>query len=175
MPSFVAFQFSVMIQNLVIHRCIIDEGESTCVMSTFVWQKIGSPTLQPSSTAPDMYFHFPRPPTDGNTKVLRFPFRRVVNNATARDVLNYSIVDCLDQSPTAMSSLEVLKVCPSQHKSLLSTLGSVYPYDSRLITFDLDQGEPRMPSSVSFQVSVMIQNLVIHRCIIDEGESTCVM
>ena len=50
MPSTIAFQILVSIQNLVVHRCIVDEGESTCVMSTLVWQKLGSPILQPSST-----------------------------------------------------------------------------------------------------------------------------
>ena len=55
MPSFVAFQVPVTIQNSVIHRCIINEGESTCVMPTFVWQKLGSPTLQPSTTALHAY------------------------------------------------------------------------------------------------------------------------
>ena len=28
----------------------MDEGASTCVVSTLVWQKLGSPILQPSST-----------------------------------------------------------------------------------------------------------------------------
>ena len=54
-------------------------------------------------------------------------------------------------------------------------LGDIYSFESRLITFDLDQGEPRMPSSVAFQVLISIQNLVIHRCIINEGESTYVI
>ena len=51
MPSFIAFQILVTIQNLVIHRCIIDEGESTCFMLNLFWNKFGSPTLQTSSTA----------------------------------------------------------------------------------------------------------------------------
>ena len=55
MPSSVTFQVLVTIQNLLIHRCIIDEGASTYVMSTFVWQKLGSPTLQPSSTTLHAY------------------------------------------------------------------------------------------------------------------------
>ena len=55
MPSTIAFQILISIQNLVLHRCIIDEGESTCVMSTFVWQKLGSPTLQSSTTALHAY------------------------------------------------------------------------------------------------------------------------
>ena len=50
MPSTIAFQILVSIKNLVMHQCIVDEGESTCVMSTLVWQKLGSPILQPSST-----------------------------------------------------------------------------------------------------------------------------
>ena len=74
-----------------------------------------------------------------------------------------------------MSSLEVLKTCPTQRKALLASLGSVDPSDSRLITFDLDQGEPRIPSTISFQIPVSIQNLVMHRCIINEGASTCIM
>ena len=49
------------------------------------------------------------------------------------------------------------------------------PSDSRLITFNLDQGEPIMPSTITFQIQVSIQNLVVHRCIVDEGASTCVM
>ena len=51
-----------------------------------------------------------------------------------------------------MSTLEVLKTCPSEHKELLSMLGFIDPYDSKLITFDLDQGEPRMSASIAFQV-----------------------
>ena len=38
------------IHNLVMHRCIVDEGALTCVMSTLFWQNLGSPILQPSST-----------------------------------------------------------------------------------------------------------------------------
>ena len=55
MPSSVAFQVLVTIQNLIIHRCIIDEGASTYILSTFVWKKLGSPTLQPSSTSLHAY------------------------------------------------------------------------------------------------------------------------
>ena len=54
-------------------------------------------------------------------------------------------------------------------------LGVVDPYDYRLMTFNLDQREPKMLSTISFQVSFTIHNLVVHRCIIDEVESTCDM
>jgi hypothetical protein len=74
-----------------------------------------------------------------------------------------------------MSVLEVLQTCPTQWKSLLSTLGAVDPTDTRLITFDLDSGEPRLPALIAFQIPVKIQNITVHRCIIDEGASTCIM
>jgi hypothetical protein len=74
-----------------------------------------------------------------------------------------------------MSVLEVLQTCPTQRKSLLSALGAVDPTDTRLITFDLDSSEPRLPAAVAIQVPVKIRNITIHRCIIDEGASTCIM
>ena len=40
------------------------------------------------------------------------PIRRVSNNTTDRAAVSYSIVDDLAQTPTAMSTLEVLKTCP---------------------------------------------------------------
>ena len=55
MPSTIAFQIPVSIQNLVVHRCIVDEGESTCIMSILVWHKLGLPILQPSSTTLQAY------------------------------------------------------------------------------------------------------------------------
>jgi hypothetical protein len=45
----VAFQIPVKIQNIMVHRCIIDEGASTCIMSKIVWKKLGSPELIPST------------------------------------------------------------------------------------------------------------------------------
>ena len=36
------------VHNLVIHGCIIDEGTSTCIMSTHVQKNIISPKLEPS-------------------------------------------------------------------------------------------------------------------------------
>jgi hypothetical protein len=74
-----------------------------------------------------------------------------------------------------MSVLEVLQTCPTQWKSLLSTLGEVDLADTRLITFDLDSGEPHLPSLIAFQIPIKIQNITVHRCIIDEGASTCIM
>jgi hypothetical protein len=47
--------------------------------------------------------------------------------------------------------------------------------DTQLITFDLDSGEPRLPTLIAFQIPVKIRNITVHRCIIDEGASTCNM
>ena len=49
LPTSVAFQIPVKIWNANVSRCIIDEGASTCVMSTLVWKQIGSPELDPST------------------------------------------------------------------------------------------------------------------------------
>jgi hypothetical protein len=117
----------------------------------------------------------PHPNTEPNPRIPHMPLRWNVHNPHARETHNYSLVDDLAQSPAAMSVLEVLQTCPSQHKSLLSTLGAVDPADTRLITFDLDSGEPRLPTLVAFQIPVKIWNITVHRCIIDEGASTCIM
>jgi hypothetical protein len=74
-----------------------------------------------------------------------------------------------------MSVLEVLQTCPTQQKSLLSALGAVDPTDTRLITFDLDSCEPRLPALVAIQIPVKIRNITVHQCIIDEGATTCIM
>jgi hypothetical protein len=74
-----------------------------------------------------------------------------------------------------MSVLELLQTYPSQHKSFLFSLGVVDLADTRLITFDLDSGEPHLPTLVAFSIPVKIQNITVHRCIVDEGASTCIM
>jgi hypothetical protein len=117
----------------------------------------------------------PHPSTKPPLRIPRIPLQQNVNNPQARTTHNYSLVDDLVQYPSAMLVLEVLQTCPTQNKSFLSTLGAVDPADTRLITFDIDCGEPRLPSLVSFQISVKIWNITVHRCIIDEGASTCIM
>jgi hypothetical protein len=74
-----------------------------------------------------------------------------------------------------MSVLEVFQTCPTQRKSLLSTLGEVDPMDTRLITFDLNRGEPHLPTLITFQIPVKIRNIIVHCYIIDEGASMCIM
>jgi hypothetical protein len=113
----------------------------------------------------------PRPNAE---PIPRIP-RRNVHNPHAKAAHNYSLVDDLAQSPAAISVLEVLQTCPSQRKSLLSALGAIDTADTQLITFGFDNGEPRLPAQVAFQIPVKIWNTTVYRCIIDEGASTCIM
>jgi hypothetical protein len=131
------------------------------------------PETNPTPAAPPLVI--PRPTAEPPLRIPRIPLRRNVHNPQARAAHNYSLVDDLAQSPAAMSVLEVLQTCPTQRKSLLSALGAVDPADTRLITFDLDNSEPRLPAAVAIQVPVKIRNITVHRCIIDEGASTCIM
>jgi hypothetical protein len=117
----------------------------------------------------------PHPSAEPPLRIPRIPLCRNFHNPQARAAHNYSLVDDLVQSPAAMSILEVLQTCPTQRKSLLSTLGVVDPVDTRLITFDLDSCEPCLPALVAIQIPVKIWNITVHRCIIDEGASTCIM
>jgi hypothetical protein len=117
----------------------------------------------------------PRPSAEPPLRIPRIPLRRNVHNPQARAAHNYSLVDDLAQSPAAMSVLEVLQTFPTQRKSLLSAMGAVDPADTRLITFDLDNCEPRLPAAIAIQIPVKIRNITVHRCIIDEGASTCIM
>jgi hypothetical protein len=127
----------------------------------------------PTPTGPPLVI--PRPSAEPPLRIPRIPLCRNVHNPQARETHNYSLVDDLAQSPASMSVLEVLQTCPTQRKSLLSAMGAVDPADTRLITFDLDNCEPRLPAAVAIQIPVKIRNITIHRCIIDEGASTCIM
>ena len=84
-------------------------------------------------------------------------------------------MDDLAQTPTTMSTLEVLKMCPTQRKSLVAALGAIDPFDSKLITFHTENKDLCMPSTIAFQILMSIRNLVVHQCIVDEGASMCVM
>jgi hypothetical protein len=74
-----------------------------------------------------------------------------------------------------MSALEVLQHCPSQRRMLLATIGAVDPESSNHIMFNLDNYASRLSHQLAFQVDVVVHNQQIHRTILDEGASTCVM
>jgi hypothetical protein len=74
-----------------------------------------------------------------------------------------------------MSALEVLQHYPSQRRTILAALGVVDPESSNQIMFNLDNYVSRLSHQLAFQVDVVVHNQQIHRIILDEGASTCVM
>jgi hypothetical protein len=148
-------------KRMEVHSTMYDmPPDSTPTTSKAAPSTIGQPLM------------IPHPKTKSNICIPRISLGRNVNNPHVRETHNYSLVDNLTQSPTAMSVLKVLQTYPNQWKSMFSALGAINPVDTRLITFDLDSGEPRLPALVAFQIPVNIWNITVHRCIIDEGAST---
>jgi hypothetical protein len=88
---------------------------------------------------------------------------------------HYSIVEDLAQAPCAMSALEVLQSFPSQRKALLQAIGVVDSADTSLLSFDLENSEPRLPHSIVLQISMGCLGKQVHRIVLDEGVATCIM
>lgn len=57
----------------------------------------------------------------------------------------------------------------------LSTIGGIDPSYSSMITFDLKNFVPHLPSQVAFLIQFTIMCKNIHRTVVDEGASTCIM
>ena len=99
-------------------------------------------------------------------KIMRIPkeqLRSTPYNRHMKDSHNYNIVDDLSQSLASMYTLGLLQSFPSQKKVLLNALGDFDPFDTNLVTFDHDNGEPRLPSSITFKVLVTVIKIIIHR------------
>jgi len=96
-------------------------------------------------------------------------------NPCARATHHYNIVEDLAQSPSAMSTLEVLQSCPSQKQALLSAIGGIDPTDSNLVSFNHEGYDPQLLAQLAFLIQVKALKKTVHRTIIDEGESTCIM
>ena len=60
------------------------------------------------------------------------------------------MVEDLSQTPCAMSTLEVLQICPSQIKALLATLGSAETCNLGMIMLDMTNLKPHLPYHVAF-------------------------
>ena len=88
---------------------------------------------------------------------------------------NYNIIEDLAQSPSAMSTLEVPQNYLSQEQALLSAIGEIDPMDSNLVAFDHKGYDPQLPAQLAFLIQVKALNKTVHRTIIDEGASTCIM
>jgi hypothetical protein len=130
----------------------------------------------PTTSTPNGPLHLERPVLD--TVLLPPPkgvVRKFVFNPHARAAQNYSIVEDIVPTPSAMSALEVLQSFPSQWNALLNFIGGIDPKDTNLIIFDLEYHVPRLPPQLAFQIQVVFENKNICRTVIDEGASTCVM
>jgi hypothetical protein len=74
-----------------------------------------------------------------------------------------------------MFSLKVLQQCPSQRRMLLAAIGAFNLESYNNLMFNLDDHQPRLSHQLAFQIDVVVHNQQIHRTILDEGASTCVM
>ena len=141
----------------------------------------GNPTIDAqepgtSSNPPslnDLYIE--RPTSDPVIHPPKGTLRLTTHNTSARAAQNYNIVEDLVQAPSAMSTLEVLQTCPTQRKALLSAIGGIDPQDSMLAIFDMEKAKPRLSHQLAFQVQVVSKGRPIHRTVIDEDASACVM
>jgi hypothetical protein len=78
-------------------------------------------------------------------------------------------------APCAILALEVLQHCPSPHRTLLATIGAINHESSNNITFNLNNFKSQLSHRLAFQIDVVFHNQHIHRTILDDGASTCVM
>lgn len=96
-------------------------------------------------------------------------------NPQARAAQNCNIVEYLVQSPLTMSMLKVLPNYPSQKEALLTAIGGIDPIGSNLVVFNHVVYKPQLPAQLAFLIQVNALNKLVHRTIIDEGESTYIM
>ena len=97
------------------------------------------------------------------------------HNLNAWAAQHYNIIEDLAQALCAMSALEVLQSCPSQRKALLQAIGAVDSADASLLYFDLQNSEPHLPHSIALQIYVRCLRKQVHRTMLDEGATTCIM
>jgi hypothetical protein len=88
---------------------------------------------------------------------------------------NYNNVEYLAQETCTMSTLKVLQHFPSQHRTPLLAIGAMDHEESKLITFNLDYFKERVSHHLAFQIQVLAGGKNIHRTVLDEGASNCVM
>ena len=152
-------------------------------LQTRTWDCDSTPTKNVQShDAPETYsnqvedpLHIERPQID----TIIFPPKDVIwksiHNPSLHAAQHYNIVEYLTQAPCAMSTLEVLKNCPHQWQTLLSAIRAFDLDTSGLISFNVEKVSPRLSSHLAFQIQVGVRGKKIHRTIIDEGASTCIM
>jgi hypothetical protein len=129
----------------------------------------------PSVSPPSGPLQIEKPSFDSILRPPKSTIQKYTFNPNSRAAQNNNIVEDLAQAPCAMSALEVLQHCPNQRRTLLAAIGAFDPKSSKNITFNLDDHQPRLSHQLAFQIDVVVHNQQIHRTILDEGASTCVM
>ena len=76
--------------------------------------------------------------------------RKAGFNPNAQAAQFYNVVEDLTQEPCAMSTLEVLQICPTQRKNLLTTLGAIDRDKTNLIHFNVENYKPRLLDKIAF-------------------------
>ena len=74
-----------------------------------------------------------------------------------------------------MSTLEVLQICPTLHKNLLTTLGAMDLDNTNLIHFNMENYKSILPHQIAFQIVTKLVGKNIFRTVLDEGASTSVL
>ena len=58
---------------------------------------------------------------------------------------------------------------------MLQAIRVVESVDANLLSFDPENSEPRLPNSIVLQISVGFLGKQVHRTVLDEGTTTCIM
>ena len=74
-----------------------------------------------------------------------------------------------------MSTLKVLQSCPTQCKNLLMTLGYLDPNNTKLIHFNVENYNYRIPHKLAFQIITKVVEKKVFRTVLYERASTLVL
>jgi hypothetical protein len=129
----------------------------------------------PSASPPSGLLQIEKPLFESILHPPKSTIQKSTFNPNSLVAQNYNIVEDLAQAPCAMSALEFIQQCPSQCRTLLAAIGAFDPKSSNNLMFNLDDHQPRLSHQLAFQIDVVVHNQQIHRTILDEGASTCVM
>jgi hypothetical protein len=159
------------------------EGGHLCINMVKSWIDVATRSRDYGSSQNVIGPEYPLPPEtplqienlEPPPHILKGVLKLSSHNPNVRASHNYSIVEDLEQTPCAMSALEVLQMCPSQRNTLLYVLGDLDSCGSKVIKFDITDVKPRLSYHVAFQIHVEYMKITIKRIVIDEGVATCMM
>jgi hypothetical protein len=141
-------------------------------------QANGKAIDQPSTSTPPPSsnpLQIEKPISDAVLHPPKSTIRKVTFNPNSHAAQNYNIIEYLVQSTLCYVNPRSSTNCPSQRRTLLSSIGAMDPEESNLITFNLDYFKERLSHHLAFQIQILVGGKNIHHTILDEGASTCVM